>query len=190
MAFLWNWLPEGMRPTGRGVVESTIANGVTALLALIPSMILATILTWLTDPSATPWVKMVNTLVLGFGLALGLLILIGAAGWAYRFWRSGGGIAPRNQPAHRLSDVVNDHYKMCTVNIDNKRFLHCTFEDVTFHWEGVGLFEFVECQYSGKRGISFPGGTQAATAFGLLRTFQLLKEDVAKNFKLTRRDNA
>jgi hypothetical protein len=46
----------------------------------------------------------------------------------------------------RLVQVVGKQYLNDVVTIDNTTFLNCTFEHVTFAFEGTGPFNMVDCQ--------------------------------------------
>ena len=83
---MWSWLPENLRPTGRGVVENTIANAIAGAAGVVPGLIVAALLTWWADPNTTPFGKVLITLALGFGLTIATLIAVGIAGWARRSW--------------------------------------------------------------------------------------------------------
>jgi hypothetical protein len=46
----------------------------------------------------------------------------------------------------RLAQVVGRQYMNEEVRVDNTTFLNCTFEHVTFVFEGTGPFNMVDCQ--------------------------------------------
>ena len=131
---------------------------------------------------------MIDALFSVGGLIIGAGI-VGAATGAWAHWLALKFDRTRSALVKPVSkEIINQSYEMCTVPVDGRRFIQCRFYDVTFHWDGDGNFEFIDCKIAGRRGVSVKSGV-LGVLMSLLKTLKVFNEDFAENMKVTPRDD-
>jgi len=80
---------------------------------------------------------------------LSALIAISLVVWGWYGWRKW---QQHKLRAKRMRSVSNQVYEDKVVGVDGKRFVQCTFRNVTFQWNR-SLCEFVDCHFEGKQNL-------------------------------------
>ena len=78
---------------------------------------------------------------------------------------------------YKFTEVRNRKFNKETVPVDGYGYEHCSFEDVTFDWNGTAPFKFQYCSFLGRPNINTRSDTVTTTII-LLKALQILREDV------------
>jgi hypothetical protein len=81
----------------------------------------------------------------GLFAALGIAVLLSS--WALFAVSLGWIGAGPNFSDQNLKQIVNQTFRNETVDVDGKEFLECTFENVTFKFEGKRAFRFINVKF-------------------------------------------
>lgn len=80
-----------------------------------------------------------------------------------------------------IKDIYGQSYKNETVQLDNKNFFQCSFENVTFRWDGE-YYRMTECSFNGESRFE-THNTSFVNLTDLYKHLGFLNEEFAKSWK-------
>lgn len=107
-------------------------------------------------------------------------LIVPAASVAYLLWVSWPWLKQRL--AKKPTRVMSQTFHNCHVTLDGKTFHQCTFENVTFKWDG-GFYFMFDCKINGTRNFETGNGSFVDLIDTLKRLDGFLDKDFAASWR-------